>query len=178
MTQRITPVIMLMAFMIVANAHAAADPPFGGKQDVAFAQALWPAIAHHDRWLMQSDVYPGQSPHGKFLRVYANVVTVEGKPYHVIIKDNYGAEDASIASVTAHPADHLLSVTVMVQREAGYDPDHDDLFWVKFAADGNLVQTPQGAAMAGRVAAGTTHGCIACHGKAGGHDFMYTNDGD
>jgi cytochrome c peroxidase len=42
--------------------------------------------------------------------------------------------------------------------------------------DGSLDENDNGMAMAGRVAKGADKGCIACHAKAKGDDYVFTND--
>ena len=64
----------------------------------------------------------------------------------------------------------------MVQREAGYDRDNNDWFWVKYSPGGTIDQNPAGMALAGRVAKGTNTGCIACHASAKDNDYLFTND--
>lgn len=150
---------------------------FGGKEDVQFAESMWKAMKGYDQWRMKSTFYPGISPHGKILRLYYNIVDLNGKPYHVIIKDNYGGKNADVNTVAKSPDEYLMAVTIMVQRKPGYDPENNDWFWAKYLKDGSLAKTSMGVAMAGRVAEGTDAGCIACHKKAGGGDYMFTNDG-
>jgi len=150
--------------------------PFGEKADVEFAEKLWKAMKGYQNWAMRTDVYPGKAPHGAFLRNYYNIVNVAGKSYHVIVKDNFGGQGATLESVSASPATHLAAVTVMLQREAGYDPDNNDWFWAKYKADGTIDMNSEGMALAGRVAKGTDVGCIACHADAEGGDLFFTND--
>jgi hypothetical protein len=150
--------------------------PFGGEEDVAFASAAWEAMSGYQAWAITSDAYKSAAPHGMFVKIYYNVVNVDGKPYHVIVKDNFGGEEATLEMVEKMPADHLMAVTVMVQREAGYDPDNKDWFWVKYAPDGTVDKNPQGMALAGRVAKGMKAGCIACHAKAADGDYIFIND--
>ncbi len=69
----------------------------------------------------------------------------------------------------------LMAVTVM-QKVRGYDPEDKDWFWVKFDPSGGVMKNPKGMSLAGRVAKGMNKGCIACHGNAGGEDFMFVND--
>ena len=149
---------------------------FGGKEDVGFAKTLWKAMKGYEKWPMASDVYPGTTPHGKFLRLYYNIVNVDGKPYHVIIKDNFGGEGATLETVSKSPEKYLAAITVMVQREAGYDADNNNWFWVKYKADGAIDKNPMGMALAGRVAKGMDVGCIACHAGAKGNDYFFAND--
>jgi len=164
-----------LIFGVVAGSALAAQP-FGGDEDTAFASDVWQAMQGYEQWRLKSGYYPGTSPHGQFLRVYYNLITVQGKPYHVIVKDNYGGQDASQDKVAAKPHEFLKSVTIMLQREAGYDPDNNDWFWAKYAPDGTVEKNPKGMALAGRVAKGTDQGCIACHQHAGGGDYVFTND--
>ena len=140
------------------------EMPFGGKADVEFAEKAWEVMKGYDKWLIKSEMLPGQSPHGKFLKLYYNVINVDEKPYHVIIKDNF------------MPDKKLAAITVMIQREAGYDKDNNDWFWVKYNLDGSIDKSDQGMAMAGRVAKGMNMGCIACHKGAEGKDYLFAND--
>ncbi|KPP84625.1 MAG: hypothetical protein HLUCCO07_05865 [Rhodobacteraceae bacterium HLUCCO07] len=77
-----------------------------------------------------------------------------------------GAEPGQIGHHAAH--------TVMFRREAGYDPDNADWFWVKYLPDGSLDKNPSGTPLAGRVGKGMDEGCIACH--AGVEDYVFTSD--
>ena len=170
--------VVALAGIIVLNLPLSGqmDMAFGGKDDVTFANGLWKAINGYDNWRMKSDFYKGMSPHGKFLRMYDNIVTIEGKPYNVIVKDNFGGADATLKTVAQDPGKFLMAVTVMVQREPGYDPDDNNWFYVKYAPDGTIDKNEKGVAMAGRVAKGMDVGCISCHKKAGGQDFIFSND--
>lgn len=152
------------------------EMPFGGEKDVAFAEALWTAIDGYDGWLMQSDIMPGKSPHGMFVRMYYSIVTVGDVAYHVVVKDNYGGEDVTLEMVKENPAGYLMAVTPMVQREQGYDVDNNNWFWVKYGPDGSIGVNDMKMAMAGRVAKGMPMGCIACHANAGGGDYLFAND--
>lgn len=140
--------------------------PFGDKEDTEFAALVWAAMDGYENWIMKTDMYPGKSPHGKFLRMYYSMVRVAGKPYHIIVKDNYDAKK------------NLAAVTIMVQREAGYDADNNDWFWAKFKADGTIDRNPKDMALAGRVAKGMDTGCIACHKGAMDSDYVFTNDNE
>jgi len=171
-----TPILVLAAVMLAGSVPAVSEAPFGGQADRQFATDLWSAMGDYTQWPMQSDVYPGTSPHGAFLRMYYNLVHVQGEPYHVIVKDNYGGPDASEQAVPLDPARYLEAVTIMVQREAGYDPQNGDWFWVKYQPDGAIAENDEGTALAGRVAKGASQGCIACHGNAGGGDYLFSND--
>jgi hypothetical protein len=150
--------------------------PFGGEKDVAFGKSLWKAIEGYQDWTLQSDLHPGVSPHGQFLKIYYNIVMVDGEPYHVIVKDNFGGESVTMDMVMENPSMYLLAVTPMVQMHKGYDPEDDNWFYAKYGPDGSIAMNDMDVAMVGRVAKGMKAGCIPCHAKAGGGDFVFWND--
>ncbi len=146
-------------------------PLYGGEADVSFANSLWTSIQGYENWKLKSDFYPGASPHGAVLRMYYNVVNVNGEPRHVIIKDNYGGEGANPETVAKNPSQYLGAVTIMVQREEGFDPDNMNWYYVGFMPDGTLNMDPQNVPVAGKVTS-----CLDCHRNAQGGDFIFTND--
>ena len=158
-------VFVISIFPQIVSSAEKMEMPFGGKADVEFANHLWKAMKGYEKWPMQSDMVPGKSPHGKFVQLYYSIVNVDSKPYHIIIKDNFT------------PEKKLAAVTIMLQREAGYDADNNNWFWVKYSPDGSIDKNPKGTAMAGRVAKGMDAGCIACHTGAKDNDYFFTNDG-
>lgn len=181
MKRSIVPLILVLVIAGAAIGTYGLAPAqeamsFGGDKDVTFANNVWAGMKGYMDWPMSSDVYPGTSPHGKFLRVYYNVVNVDGKPYHVIVKDNYAGEGVSQEAASKNPGKFLAAVTIMVQREPGYDKENNDWFWVKYKGDGSIEKNDAGVAMAGRVAKGSDKGCIACHSHAKQGDYVFTND--
>lgn len=170
------PILALVTILLIVGLSEAQDKPFGTQDDITFANSMWEAMGDYTEWPMSTDVYEGRSPHGAFLRTYYNMVTVDDAPFHVIVKDNYGGNDATMESVAESPEEHLMSVTIMVQREWGYDPENNNWFWVKYAPDGSIVKNDKGMALAGKVAKGSDQGCIACHASAKDNDYMFIND--
>lgn len=151
-------------------------PNFGGPKDVAFAAKLWRAIDGYKDWKLTTPVYKGASPHGKFVRLYSTYVTMDDKHYPIIIKDNYGGRGVTKDAVEAKPEEWLAAVTIMLQREKGYDNENENWFWAKYMPDGSLAKNPLGMMLAGRVAKGMPKGCISCHSNAGKGDYLFSND--
>ena len=54
----------------------------------------------------------------------------------------------------------LAAITVMYKVK-GYNPEGNDWFWVKYAADGKAQ------------AEGKVQGCINCHGKKKDNDYIF-----
>jgi hypothetical protein len=159
------------------GAPAPQAPAYGGAADFGFAVVIWSQLADYRNWIMKSDYFPGKSPHGSIVRVYYNMVTMNGVPHHVILKENFsGGDSVAPAEVAKDPAKYLKSITVQVEREPGYDPDNRNWFWVQYKADGTVSTDEKGMPLAGRIAKGQTTGCIACHANAKGKDYLFTND--
>ncbi len=114
-------------------------------------------------------------PHGAVLTNATSSVEVNGHSGKVIVKKNYGGEGVSVDAVAKDPAKYLKAVTVMFQREDGYDAENQNWFWAKFTANGGLHKNDKGMMLAGRIAKGKPQGCIACHTAAPGGDMIYTN---
>ncbi len=150
--------------------RAPEGPAYGGQADVAFANSLWTNIQGYENWRLNTDFYSGTEPHGIVLRMYYNVVNVQGAPRHVIVKDNFGGEGATQETVANNPSQYLGAVTIMVQREEGYDPDNMNWFWVRYMPDGSVATDQENRPIAGRATS-----CIDCHRGAPGGDFVFTN---
>ena len=104
-------------------------------------------------------------------------ITVNGHTGIIIVKSNLGKRDVTKKEeVTNNPAKYLDSITVMFQRESGYDPDNKNWFWAKYSPTGTLLKNPKKMALAGRVGKGGDKGCIPCHAGAPGGDMVYIHD--
>lgn len=139
---------------------SAAHPPFEVRlQD--YLKAM-----HYENWAPHSgtdgDFTAGQGPHGAFLKVYLNRMAASDpkSPPHgsILVKENYGPDKKT-----------LMALTVMY-RVKGFDPEHNDWYWVKYEPNGAASQM-NGMSVAGRVKM-----CADCHSSADGNDFVFGND--
>ena len=142
---------------------------FGGPP-VTFEQKFWNYLngtqPAYRNWApypgTSTAAYPGQSPHGAFLKLYLNRVAAgnpKALPYgSIIVTENFGKDKTT-----------LMAVTVMY-RAQGYDHEHHDWYWVKYNPNGTVV-TKGDMQLVGRV-----KGCIECHSGADGDDFSFAND--
>lgn len=171
-------VLAACAGYAASTSQVVAKPPFGGPEDTAYAKKLWQVLVS-ERFVGPNTIvtypYEGTQPHGDVLEFIKSVVTVDGHRGVVMVKKNYRGKDIDDEDVLANPGKYLKSITVMFRREAGYDPDNQNWFWVKYAPNGALLTNPKGMKLAGRVAKGMNKGCIACHKAAPGGDYTYTN---
>ena len=156
-----------------------ASPPFGGPANIAYAETLWAALTEAQlvgKDAYRSMPYEGTEPHGVILATIEGTIEVDGHSGTVIVKNNFGGEGVTKEKVANDPDKWLGAVTVMFQREAGYDPDNQNWFWAKYLANGTLDKNPKGIELAGRVAKGADVGCIACHSSAPGGDYLFIHD--
>ncbi len=177
-------VALLAAACLVVERPDAAGPAFGLADDVDYAAALWRAMAAArlvgpDEKKLEP-FFGGARPHGEFLEIAYQNLEVDGHTGFIVVKKNYSGPGVSEAAVAGDRALYLTDITVMFQRQAGYDPDNQDWFWVKYRPGGSLHARDVGGTgvpLAGRIAKGKTRqdngGCIYCHSSAGGRDYIF-----
>jgi len=174
---RVKTIAMAAALAGFSGVAMAQDMPFGGESDMAYAADLWAVMDEMSLvgdGMIRSFPYEGIAPHGMMLETFYANATVGGHTGKLVVKRNYGPEGVEIDQVLAEPEKHLGAITVMYQREDGYDADNQNWFWVKYLPDGSLDKNPKGMSLAGRVAKGADVGCIACH--SGEDDYLFTTD--
>ncbi len=174
-----TPLTASITALALSTSWAMAqDVPFGSDADAAYAAQLWAVMEDMNLAgdnMLRSYPYAGIEPHGLMLETLYTTATVAGHTGDLVVKRNYGPEGVTANEVLADPDKHLGAVTVMFRREAGFDADNADWFWVKYLPDGSLDKNARGMRLAGKVAKGMDAGCIACHAGAG-DDMLFTTD--
>lgn len=126
-------------------------------------KAVWTYIAETDPylgwgfWPGHTEIYPGKSPHGAYLKLYANGIALkaarEGKPMpygSILVKENYGKDRKT-----------LMAVTPMYKVQ-GFNPDEGDWFWAKYGPNGKIMTS------------GKVEGCINCHRVREKQDWIFT----
>jgi len=127
------------------------------------AGKLWTHITKTDpyqkweKWPGYPGIYPGKSPHGAYLKLFANSIAQkalkEGKPMPegaIIVKENYGKDQKTLMAITP------------MYRVKGYNPEGGDWFWGKYGPDGKIM------------ASGKPKGCIQCHAAKKNNDWLFT----
>jgi len=157
------------------------------SEDIIFAHQLWKVMAENNLVGKQAiplkPFFGGAKPHGMILEIYSHQLKV-GKHYgFLILKRNYNGDGVSIGSVSKNRIKYLSSITIMYQREAGYDEDNLNLFWAKYKPDGELFikeLSDSKITLAGRLIKGETaesnKACLYCHASAGDGDYIFYPD--
>ncbi len=164
---------------LLAVACSSVASPYGGDDDVAYAGKLWQQMVAANlagRYAIYSTPYKGAAPHGAYIDTLDASLPMGDDRGRLLIQRNYGGEKLTKARVANEPESYLEAITVMYQREKGYDKENRDWFWVKYNPLGEVMKDPDGRPLAGRVAKGEKEGCIACHQAAPGGDMVFNND--
>jgi len=159
-------------------------PSFGTNEDINYAETIWSAM-EVERLVGENVVklkpfFGGAKPHGMVLELVYKNIRVNNHDGFIVVKKNYDGKGVTVESVKNNRAKYLSSITVMYQRESGYDKDNRNWFWAKYAPDGGLFQKKingKAIQMAGRIWKGQTidqnKGCLYCHRSAGGGDYIF-----
>ena len=135
-----------------------------------FWEYLTKSASAYERWGpftgKQADIYEGQSPHGAYLKLYANRAARENPKSlpdkSILVKENYADDRRTLKAIT------------VMYRSRGYDPEHNDWYWIKYLPDGKVAKTPP--EKGGRPIAGRFASCIECHTSADDNDYVFAND--
>jgi hypothetical protein len=160
---------------MLAGAIGAALGCSGGQEraDLSDAQAAMPDTTAASVWAHMQDagyrswalwpekgrLYTGGEPHGMLLTTYINDLAAQAlagtatrmPAGAVIVKENY-MPDSTLAAIT------------IMYKSPGYNPEHNDWFFIKRLADGTVE------------ASGRLAGCQGCHGARRDNDYILTAD--
>lgn len=155
------------ALAVAACSPSDGDPPREEELQISepdtTAEALWSHV-HAARYAEDWELWPGKDrfyegtePHGVLLTTYLNETAHEAienaagtmPPGAVVVKENF-TPDSTLASIT------------VMYKESGYDPEHNDWFYLKRMADGSVA------------ASGRVDGCRSCHAQGADNDYLMT----
>lgn len=108
------------------------------------------------KWPGYEEMFPGKSPHGKYLVLYVNEIALKAIEEKsdmpdgaMVIKENYG-EDKTLMALTP------------MYKVKGYNPEGGDWFWAKYGTDGTIMKE------------GKVTGCINCHKAMEDKNWLFT----
>ena len=186
--KNIYSIIFLLAITLLSACQSSVSTvPSDNAKDVLFAQQLWKVM--EGKHLVGHQAIPlkpffgGAKPHGMILEIYSHQLMMGKHNGFLILKRNYNGDDVSVENVSRNRAKYLSSITIMYQREAGYDEDNLNMFWAKYKPSGELFVKKVAShkmPLAGRLIKGETYesnrACLYCHASAGGGDYIFYPD--
>ncbi len=137
----------------------------GGDMPPPEADKLWLYITEtmpYEGWGFwpghADGLYEGQSPHGAWLKLYANGKALkaarkgmETMPAgSILVKENYAKDKKTVVAVTP------------MYKVEGYNPSGGDWFWAKYGPEGKVM------------ASGKVKGCLDCHRTKKSQDWRFT----
>ena len=154
--QRFWLILFVPLLAIVAACGETALPDTNGDAVIAYLdevnyQESW------DLWPGLGEKYQGGEPHGMLLTTYVNAAALEAVNSNASAMPN----GAGIVKENFTPAGVLAATTVMY-KQSGYNPEHNDWFWLKVLADGTIEKQ------------GMVEGCQNCHGDVKDNDYVWT----
>jgi hypothetical protein len=149
--------VLACAGSLAAASHLSSEslPAATGKDVITYLNQrdyqswqLWPGKAK---------LYEGRHPHGAFLTTYLS------KGAYLAIAGKAGTLPAGefVVKESYTPEKTLDAITVMY-KQAGYNAEGGDWFWLKYAPDGTVQKE------------GKVSGCIACHAAVKSNDWLFT----
>lgn len=182
--------LFMLPFLIILSGFPGlgfSSEKFGSIEDTKYAEILWKTLT--TKRMVGKDAiklkpfFGGAKPHGMILEVSSRILTIEEHTGFIVVKKNYNGPDVTEAKVDQNRSKYIASITVMFQRESGYDPDNQNWFWVKYKPNGDFFTIKiagRTKALAGRIIKGESgegnKGCLFCHASAGGGDYIFYPD--
>ncbi len=169
-----TLMLFLLPFYTVAEQPKVSS---GKAVDNADAAKVWQFMVKNKligEGRIRSYPFIGSRPHGSIQEVISTQATIAGHNGKLIVKHNYGAKE----KLTPHKvysedqAHNYVALTIMFQREKGYDSANNDWFWAEYTPDGTIINY-QGVDLSGR-----SQMCLGCHTPLGGKDREVLNGRD
>jgi hypothetical protein len=130
-------------------------PEADGKDLIRYITEQKP-YEHWSLWPGTSRLYKGTSPHGAFLTTYVNAPVLNG-----LDKDQVPLPDGSIVVKENYDKQKKLAAVTVMYKKKGYDPNHGDWFYLKYAPGGKIQ------------AEGRVESCMKCHARASDADWLF-----
>lgn len=163
-----------MGALILFSATAQSETASGKAEDNAYAAKIWRYMEANQLIgdnRLRSYPFVGSRPHGSIQEVITTEAEIDGQKGRLIVKHNYGAKE-SLTPKKVYSANHdanYEALTIMFQREDGYDSSNNNWFWAEYKADGAIINY-QGTDLSGR-----SQLCLGCHTPLGGKDKEILN---
>ena len=124
--------VALILFSVGA-VSASGEGKSGTPKDDAYAAKLWQYMLSKQligEGRVHSYPFVGSRPHGSIQEIIATTGTVDGHTGKLIVKHNYGADTALSPKdvYSNNQAENYVALTVMFQREQGYDSANSEWF--------------------------------------------------
>ena len=136
------PVLVLMLGAIALAACGESDGPELPDTTAASVIAYLDEANYQESWELWpglGEKVEGGEPHGMLLTTYLNPVALKA------FNDKAGTmPDGAIIVKENYTPDGTLAANTVMYKKSGYNPDHNDWFWLKVLADGTVREARHG----------------------------------
>ena len=164
MTKRyIGGLIFLLAGLAGLSAVAACGTASEPELPDASAEAVMEyleEVDYRENWELWPDLgemYSAKEPHGMLLTTYLNPAALDG-----LLSKEGSMPDGAIIVKENYTAKGELQANMVMYKKSGYNPEHNDWFWLKVLAEGTVEEE------------GRVEGCQVCHGQVKVNDYIWT----
>ncbi|MDB5342057.1 MAG: hypothetical protein JWP89_434 [Schlesneria sp.] len=147
------------------------DPPRATRPQTPdeFYSSFWSFLAKKDAayntWKVINRVKADdgiENPHSNISKTYVNKIAADDAANlpisSILVREDYD-DNRKRQSVS------------VLYRIKDYDKEHGNWYWIKYQENGSVARDSDDKVIAGKVAS-----CVACHSKANGNDFVFSND--
>ena len=156
----LNPALLIFGGVLVVAACGSEEPALPATSADSVIAYL-DEVAYQESWELwpgKGEKYQGDDPHGALLTTYLN----PRRPSRRLkTRLAFCPTGPSCSRKTTPPGSELAATTVMYKK-TGYNPDHNDWFWLKVLADGTVEKE------------GMVMGCQECHGDVKDNDYIWT----
>ena len=155
----LVPLFVLFAGVMAITACGSGEPELPDTTADSVIAYL-DEVDHRESWELWPGLgakYPGGDPHGMLITTYLNLAAYDA----LDLKNGFMPNGAIIVKENYTPEGDLAATTTMFKK-AGYNPDHNNWFWLKVLADGTVEKQ------------GKVEGCQTCHGEVADNDYVWT----
>ena len=154
------PVLVLMLGAMALAACGESDGPELPDTTAASVIAYLDEVDYQESWELWpglGEKVEGGEPHGMLLTTYLNPIALKA------FNDKAGTmPDGAIIVKENYTPDGTLAANTVMYKKSGYNPDHNDWYWLKVLADGTVDKQ------------GMVEGCQNCHGEVRDNDYVWT----
>lgn len=166
--------IISVVTLSVFPLHCIGDTPEAAAESNAYAAKLWTYMTNNKlvgEGRMRSFPFEGRRPHGSIQEIISTEAEINGERGRLIVKHNYGAKHGLTPQevYADNQSENYEALTIMFQREEGYDTPNNNWFWAEYRLDGSIINYG-GVDLSGRPEL-----CLGCHTPLGGKDREILN---
>ena len=159
-TSLLVPILVIVAGLMAAAACGGSEGPDLPDTTAASVLAYLEEVDYQESWELWpglGEKVAGGDPHGMLLTTYLNPPALDA----LNAKQGVMPNDAIIVKENYMP-DGVFAANTVMYKKSGYNPEHNDWFWLKVLADGTVEKE------------GMVEGCQSCHGEVKDNDYVWT----